>query len=119
MGKALSKEEQAMLNRAAKYDPEVLKRLLRWAQERGFFATLRSVFGTLEWERLGITLWNVLSDGSKETKGLSMTWKLIITVLKQLKEERTAAAGGRSYRPHRQFQTVTTRSHSPHRLCSP
>ncbi|XP_031948061.1 uncharacterized protein LOC116435670 [Corvus moneduloides] len=97
MGKGLSKEEQATFRvlqrivseREIKYDPEVLKGLLRWGQERGFFATLWSVVNTLEWERLGIALW----DGLKETKGLSTVWKLIITVLRQIEAEKTAAAG--------------------------
>ncbi|KAL2310240.1 hypothetical protein Nmel_006488 [Mimus melanotis] len=98
MRKVLSKEEQAMLNilqhilskRSVKYDMETLKRLLRWVQERGIFASPRSVFNTLEWERLDEILWDAMSDGSKETKGLSMVWKVIITVLRQLKAERTA-----------------------------
>lgn len=101
MGKGLSKEEQAtfgVLQRILseteiKYDPEVLKRLLRWGQERGFFATLRGVVNTLEWKRLGIGLWDAVSDGLKETKGLRMVWKLIITVLRQIEAEKTAAAG--------------------------
>lgn len=90
MGKTLSKEEQATLTvlqiilskRAIKNDPEVLKSLLRWGQEREFFATPKSVFDTPKWERLGLALWDAVSEGSKETKGLSTAWILIITVLK-------------------------------------
>lgn len=93
MGKALSKEEQATLNilqrilsmRAVKYDPE--------GQERGFFVTPRSGFDSFEWERLGVILWDAVSDGSKETKGLCTVWKVTVTVLRQLKAERAAAAG--------------------------
>ncbi|KAF4805695.1 hypothetical protein TURU_000121 [Turdus rufiventris] len=78
MAKALSKEEQAKLNvlqvifskRAVKDDPELLKRVLGWGQERRFFVTPRSIFDTLEWDRFGISLWDAIRDGSKETKGL-------------------------------------------------
>lgn len=57
------------------------------------FATLKSVFDTPKWEKLRIALWDVVSEELKETKGLSTTWKLMITMLKQLKAERTAVAG--------------------------
>lgn len=56
-------------------------------------ATPRSVFDTLEWDGLGVALWDAVNDVSKEIKGLSTAWKLIITVLRQLKAEKTAAAG--------------------------
>lgn len=79
MGRTLSKEEQPTLHilqhilskREFKYDPEVLKRLQKWGQERVFFTTPRGVFDTLEWERLGTELWDAVSNGSKETKGLT------------------------------------------------
>lgn len=101
IGKALSKEEQDTLNiiqhilskRESKYDLEVLKKLLKWGQERGYFTTLRSIFHTFKWEGLGIELWDAVSDGSKETKGLSTVWKVRTMVLMQLKAEKTAVAG--------------------------
>ncbi|KAF4805352.1 hypothetical protein TURU_001237 [Turdus rufiventris] len=78
MEKALSKEERATLNvlqlilpkRAVKDEPELFKRVLGWGQERGCSVNTRSVLETLEWERLGINLWDAVSDGSEETKGL-------------------------------------------------
>lgn len=48
-----------------------LKRLLKCGQERGFFATPGSVFDPLEWDGLGVALWDAMSNGSQEAKGLS------------------------------------------------
>lgn len=91
------KSRQGILSmRAVKYDPE--------GQEREFFVTPRSDFDTLEWERLGIILWDAVSDGSKATKGLSRVWKVTVTVLRQLKAERAAAAGAAPVlEPHRVY----------------
>ncbi|KAF4796243.1 hypothetical protein TURU_086036 [Turdus rufiventris] len=78
MGKALSKEEQATLRvfqlilskRAVKDDQQLLKDVLGWGKVKGFFVIPRNIFNILEWDRFGITLWDAIRDGSKETKGL-------------------------------------------------
>uniref|UniRef100_A0A8V5GV18 Uncharacterized protein n=1 Tax=Melopsittacus undulatus TaxID=13146 RepID=A0A8V5GV18_MELUD len=96
MGNQLSKEDEVMLKlfqhilseRGIKYDNETLKRLLLWCKEKKLIVELGEAFKIETWEKVGLCLWDDISQGSKEAKPLATLWRLLKDTLTTMKAEK-------------------------------
>ncbi|XP_068277940.1 endogenous retrovirus group K member 7 Gag polyprotein-like [Nyctibius grandis] len=101
MGQNISKEESAIVRlllhilskRGVKYDEHSLRRLLIWCREHGFPLEPQSAFKVDTWEAIGKVLWEAVSNGEKDTKGLATAWRVVLTALQNMKAEHSAAVG--------------------------
>ena len=74
MGHTLSKEEEAVVKllqhilskRGIKYDEACLKQLLQWSKDRNLLISVGTAFELSTWEAIGASLWDEISDESKE-----------------------------------------------------